>query len=322
MKKSFRHLMLASAAIISISLNLSPVFAGNIIPLPGSRFFPEGIAADSRGGFYVGSLTEGRIVYLEPKSHKVKPFVAAGTNGLVTVVGIYVNAKEDLLYVCSSDPGFGNLTGSAKPALLAFRTADGSPAGRFELPEGGFCNDIAELDDGTILATDSFNPRIYAVRPGSNKLSTWLEDDVFKGKGFQLNGITSLSGDVFVVRYATGTLYRIAVNADGYAGKITEITLNRPLKGPDGLKVLNAGTHELLVVEGGGLSAGSRGLLSKVKIQGTNGTVSTIADNLNVPTTASIRNGTAYVVEGQLDHLFDKSAGAPDPFQIVRIPVR
>ena len=88
------------------------------------------------------------------------------------------------------------------------------------------------------------------------------------------------------------------------------------------MKVLNAGTQELLVVEGGGLSAGSRGLLSKIKIQGTNGTVSTIADNLNVPTTASIRDGVAYVVEGQLDHLFDKSAGAPDPFQIVRIPVR
>jgi sugar lactone lactonase YvrE len=155
--------------------------------------FPEGVAVDRAGGLYVSSLMQGSILYLEPESHTPRTFAAPGSNGLVTVVGLHVASDEKLLYACSSDPGYGKLTRSAKPAVTAFRLTDGAPAGRFELPAGGFCNDITEFSNGTILATDSFKPRIYSILKGSNQIGVWFEDKRFEGEGFNLNGIVATS---------------------------------------------------------------------------------------------------------------------------------
>lgn len=275
---------------------------------------------DRAGGLYVGSLVQGSILHIAPGSRAVRTFAAPGSNGLVTVVGLHVTSDDQLLYACSSDPGFGKLTKTAKPALTAFRLADGAPAGRYELPAGGFCNDITELSDGTILATDSFTPRIYSVTKGSKQLKVWFEDRQFEGEGFNLNGIAATSGNVYVLRYNTGSLYRIAIKADGSAGEIHEVVLNRKLRGPDGLVAVNA--KELIVVEGGGLTAGARGALTRIKLDGDTGATEMIADDLRVPTTAVVRNNTAYVVEGQLDTLFDPKAGPPHPFRILPIRTR
>lgn len=73
------------------------------------------------------------------------------------------------------------------------------------------------------------------------------------------------------------------------------------------------------MVEGGGLKAGARGALTCIRLDGEGGTTQVIADDLRVPTTAVVVNDTAYVVEGQLDHLFDRSAGPADGFRALPI---
>lgn len=303
-------------AALSAALLAGPALADTAIVLPDQGFAPEGIAADSDGALYTGSLTQGRIVKIAPESGTVTDFAAPGANGMVSVVGLHV--ADDLVYACSSDPGASALTGTAAPALVAFDRKSGAAAGRFELPEGGgFCNDIAEMPDGTILATDSFAPRIYALRPGAGHLEVWLEDARFAGEGFNLNGIAHDAGAVLVLRYNTGTLHRIEVAADGRAGAVSDIALPAPLRGPDGLTALGGG--RFLVVEGGGLNAGARGALTGIRLDGATATVETIAADLDVPTTAAVVGGTAYVVEGQLDHLFDPSAGPASPYRILAI---
>ena len=306
----------AFAAAVIAGLMAGATQAQTPISLPDAGFAPEGIATDSDGNLYTGSITQGRIVKIAPGTRSVSDFAASGANGMVSVIGLHVSG--DLVYACSSDPGASALAGTAAPALVAFDRRTGAPAGRFELPEGGaFCNDIAETADGTILATDSFAPRIYALRPGSDHLEVWLDDPRFAGEGFNLNGIAYDAGSVFVVRYNTGSLHRIAVNADGSAGEVSEVPLPAPIKGPDGLVALGGG--RFLVVEGGGLKAGARGALLGVRLTGGIATVKTIASDLNVPTTAVVVGHTAYVVEGQLDHLFDPSAGPADPYRILAI---
>ncbi|MDP1737665.1 MAG: hypothetical protein Q8L23_09515 [Caulobacter sp.] len=303
-------------AALSAAVLAGEALADPAITLPDHGFAPEGIAVDGDGALYTGSLTQGRIVKITPASGEVTDFVAPGANGLVSVVGLHV--AGDLLYACSSDPGVSALKGAAAPALVVFDRRSGAAAGRFELPEGGaFCNDIAELPDGTILATDSFAPRIYALRPGSERLDIWLEDTRFVGEGFNLNGIAHDAGAVYVVRYNTGTLHRIEVAADGAAGAVSEIVLPAPLRGPDGLTALGDG--RFLVVEGGGLNAGARGALTGIRLDGATATVETIAADLDVPTAAVVVGGTAYVVEGQLDHLFDPGAGPASPYRILAI---
>ena len=312
MTLSLKPLMIAGALATALP---SLAMADGTISLPDAAFAPEGISHDAAGNLYVGSLTQGRIVKISPAG-TVSEFAPAGANGLVTVVGLHV--EGDQTYACSSDPGIGVLTGTAAPALVAFDTATGAPTGHFPLPEGGmFCNDITALPDGTILATDSFVPRIYALRPGADQLEVWLDDSRFVGEGFNLNGIAYDDGAVFVARYNTGTLHQIAVDADGQAGQITDLQMSADIHGADGLTAL--GHRRFLIVEGGGLHAGARGALLGATVSGGTVTLDTIADDLNVPTTATVIGDTAYVVEGQLDHLFDPTAGSADPYRILAI---
>jgi len=313
MTLSLKPLLLAGALAATLPA-LAMADAG--ITLPDAAFAPEGISHDTSGTLYVGSLTQGRIVKISAKTEDVTEFAAAGANGLVTVVGLHV--EGDQTFACSSDPGIGALTGTAAPALVAFNTETGAPAGRYPLPEGGmFCNDIAALPDGTILATDSFVPRIYALKPGADQLEIWLDDSRFVGEGFNLNGIAYDNGAVFVARYNTGTLHQIDVGADGQAGQITDLKMSAEIHGADGLTALGDG--RFLIVEGGGLYAGARGALWGATVFDGEAKLEAIAEDLNVPTTATVIGETAYVVEGQLDHLFDPDAGSPDPYRILAI---
>lgn len=261
-----------------------------------------------------GTLEQHQIVRINSDSRQVEDFVPPGANGMVSTIGLH--AAADRLYACSSGPGASVRTKSAPSALLAFDRATGANAGRYELPNGGaFCNDITELPDGTILATDSFVPRIYALRPGSKALTVWFESDKFAGEGFNLNGIAYDDGAIYVLRYQTGTLHRIAVKADGTAGEVADIALPQPATGADGLTALGSG--RFLIVPGGGLTAGSRGALLGVKVKDEAATMDVIASDLNVPTTVAVKGKAAYVVEGQLDHLFDPATGSADRYRIL-----
>jgi hypothetical protein len=295
---------------------LSPMIGSADIALPDPAFAPEGISADAEGNLYVGSLLQGRLVKINGRTHDVTDFVAAGVNGMVTIVGVHV--AGEIVYACSSDPGLGELTGTAAPAIVAFDVKTGEPIGRYELPDGGiFCNDITALPDGTLLATDSFVPRIYVLKPGADALEIWFEDDQFTGEGFNLNGIAYDDGNVYVAKYNAGTLHSIPVGADGTAGEATQITLPNAVHGADGLNALGGG--RFLLVEGGGLTDGVRGSLIGLTLKDGVATLDTIAPDLNVPTTATVVDGVAYVVEGQLDNLFDPTAGEPDLFKILEI---
>lgn len=313
MTLSLKPLLLAGALAATLP---ALAMADATISLPDAGFAPEGISHDTSGNLYVGSLTQGRIAKISLKTGEITEFAPAGANGLVTVVGVHV--EGDQTFACSSDPGIGALTGTSAPALVAFDTDTGAPSGRYPLPKGGmFCNDIAALPDGTILVTDSFVPRIYALKPGADQLEVWLDDSRFAGEGFNLNGIAYDDGAVFVARYNTGTLHQIDLGPHGEAGTITDLKMSAEIHGADGLTAL--GGRRFLIIEGGGLHAGARGALLGATVSEGAVTLSTIADDLNVPTTATVIGKTAYVVEGQLDHLFDPSAGPADPYRILAI---
>lgn len=279
------------------------------IPVPG--LFPEAVERVGTD-FVVTSLKTGSLTRISPDG-TATPFVAPGVNGLVSAIGLRADPARDLLYVCSSDPGVSKLTGSAAPALTAFRISTAVPAGRWELPGGGFCNDMIVDADGTVLVTDSFNPRVLALPPGATALTEILRDPVFKGEGFALNGIArTADGSLWVVKYDDGRLFRLA---PGTATPITEIKLSRTLGLPDGLYAGSG--NSLIVVEG-------EGRLSRIDVSGTTGTVTTLRKDLSMPTTALVENGTAWVLEAQLDYLFDPSLSgkSPGPFRLVPVSLK
>jgi len=313
-KTHFKQLGIAAMLIGSIFATAETSSATEQATLPGRMLFPEGVAVDKQGGLYVGSLTKGRILYLEPGSHKASVFIRDGSNGLMSVAGMVVSSDGGTLYACNSDLGVSDFKGASRPGLVSFDIKSGSFGGRWEFPDGGLCNDLALTPDGTLLMTDSFKPRILALKPHAKSLSLWSKDArFFTEKGFNLNGITWNRQGVFVVKYNTNELFRIVMKQDGSAGSVDQITLSRPLGGPDGIKTLASG--KLLVVEG------KTGTLATIRVDKLNGKVRTVGKGLNVPTTAAVFGNTAYVVEGQLDHLPFPGAkvGLPDAFMLKAI---
>ena len=233
------------------------------------------------------------------------------TYGLLNTVGLLADEARGTLWACSSDSGG---TGTSPPGLKAFDLATGEPAGSFDFPGGGFCNDIAIDADGNVYATDSFAPRILTLPAGGDALEIWLEDERFGGKGFNLNGIEVDGDDLYTVKSNTGQLFQIPIGKDGSAGKAVEVPLDRALQTPDGLRLEASGS--LIVVEG-------VGQLTRITLGGSVPELTVVRDGLDGPTTATLVGDSAWVVEGQLVHLIDPKSGSPDlPFKVVRVPLR
>ena len=79
----------------------------------GHRYVPEGVTSAADGTAFVGSLFEGCIMRAPAGARRMAPFVEAGANGLVSVLGLWADEVRQTLWACSSDAGNGRLTGRA-----------------------------------------------------------------------------------------------------------------------------------------------------------------------------------------------------------------
>lgn len=323
MNRLFRSFGAACAAILFLAASAMPGLAAapGAISLPDG-FFPEGVAADAGGALYVGSLSRGAILRVPKGAAEAEPFIAPGTNGLVSVIGLLADPERNVLWACSSDPGVGDLKGSSVPSLAAFRLSDGAPLKSFPLGRGAFCNDMALAPDGAVHVTDSFNPVIRRASLREGRMEVWLENPRFVGAPpvsvglgdpFNLNGATfGPDGALYAVKTNTGELFRIAVDRAGNPVSVEEVALPRPLEGPDGLKTLPDGA--LLVVEGADR-------LTRIDLAATPVRLDTVAKGFDFATTSVLTEDGAWVVEGQLDKLFlpEKARDAPKPFKLTRV---
>ena len=203
------------------------------------NFFPEGITISENGDIYIGSLKENKIVKFSNGKKDFEEFIPSESNNLLSVIGILADDRNKALWACSSNPGVTNYP-SENPvtSLKVFDLITGNPLGSYELPNGGFCNDIAKDSKDNIYITDSFNPRILRLNKSKGRLETWFENDSFKGEGFNLNGITFMDNHIYTVKMNSGELFKIKVKENGAPSNFSKITLPRPLNAPDGIKLL------------------------------------------------------------------------------------
>ncbi|MEM9490567.1 MAG: hypothetical protein AAGC55_15575 [Myxococcota bacterium] len=288
--------------------------------LPGDALFPEGIAVADDGTFYVGSLAEGSVIRLQAGETEPDVFVATGepgTRDIGAAVGMIVDEDMQVLWVCDAgDMGMGLVPS----VIVGFALADGSVAARHTLPdEIGLCNDLTLDGAGNLYASDSFNPRLIRVPAGlrmqDNSAEVWAtRDDWAVAPGqFGLNGLDVVGSVLYAGHTQNRAVYSVPIEAgDGAAGEIAEITLDSRPDGIDGMKV--AGDGSLLLVDGFGDN------ISRVELDGSGGgTLSVIVPDLDGPTTFAFHGDSAWIVEGQLPHLFDPELGPPNlPFKVIR----
>lgn len=304
------------------------------IQLPGINFFPEGIARDNNGNFYVGSVTTGQVIKagLLGDNLRAQDFATGQLAG--GAIGMEFDADLGVLWVCDSNP-----TSPTASSLVGFDVGDGSsPAVTHALPtaaSGIFCNDIALDDANNVYFTDSLAGRIFRI-PEGNRLdidsaTEWIADDALAGidadAAFGANGIVHLGGFIYALNYAKGTLLQIAIGTGGDAGEVKEVALSDgtnaySIAGGDGLKVLNS--TSLIVVEN---LANKLTLIDLADVATTpTGTVKPLATRLDVPTTVELvldppGQESAFVVESQFDHLLAPDTAGPPalPFGVVEI---
>lgn len=288
------------------------------IVIPGDRYFPEGVTVTANGTFFVGSLYEGCIMRAKSGSGQMEPFIEAGANGLVSVLGLWADEKRNTLWACSSDFGNGKLTGSAPVGVKAFELDSGAPKGSYDLPGGGFVNDLTFDSQGNLYVTDSWAPRIMVLKADETEMEEWIHDPQLGVEQWSLNGIDYdvRENAIYTVNQLAGILFRIAIKADGSAGEVTKISTSQELRRPDGLKV--TGPDTLVTAESGA------GGVARISIDGDTAQVTRIEAGLDVVTTFAYYQGSAWVVEGQSDHFWDPDNAGPDadpPFRIVEVNV-
>lgn len=199
--------------------------------------YPEGLEYDGKNSRYlVTSLREG-IVGTVTLDGTYTLF--ASDNNLVSAIGIRVDSERDRFMVCNSDPGVSVHTNAGTQAKLAglgvFRLSTGKLMKYVDLGKlsdgNHFCNDIAIDGKGITYVTDSYSPIIYKVDAGFNA-SILLNNDRFKGEGFNLNGIVHKDDFLIVAKYNEGILFKIPVMEPE---KFTQITISEVFPGADGL---------------------------------------------------------------------------------------
>lgn len=141
---------------------------------------PEGIAHDPvSGDFFVSSLHHRKVVRVNPGG-TVSDFVAEGSDGIMSTLGMKVDAKRRLLWVIAAAVpemrGFDETQGG-RSGVFVYDLGSGRMTSRYTvgLPEQpSLLNDVVLLTDGSALITDTARGSIMRAVPGTTALETWL----------------------------------------------------------------------------------------------------------------------------------------------------
>lgn len=190
----------------------------------------------------------------------------------------------------------------APSALAAFDLQSGALKQRYPLPTANaFCNDIAIGSDGAAYVTDSRNMEIDRLEKGGHQLQTWAGHGGFGPANGFIDGISVVANRVFDNTLNTGKIFAVSIQADGKAGSISEVKLDRTIDRPDGMR--SFGKDSILLVGSGGA-----GRLSRLRIAGDSGQLTTVKEAFpDGPVSVTVVGTTGYVLEGQLKSLFTPS---------------
>ena len=307
---------LALAGVLSLTLAAAAQAAPDRISIPGEHTFPESITSTSDGALYIGSLGDGVVLRVPPGSATAEPFLPKADGGM-SVLGVLADEGSGTLWVCHSDLAVFGETGGKAATLQAYDLRSGSHKASYPFPGGtGFCNDLVVAADGGLFVTDTLNPRILRLDKGAKSLSVWLENPVFGKGGPHLDGIAfGGDGSLYVDTYQErAKLFRVGVTPGGGPGEVKEMGTSRPLSYADAIRQLNGDT--LLMIEGAGR-------LDRVTIDGDKAEVTPLKDGFKLPVSVTVVGRTAWVLEGQLNYLFDPAMKGkkPAPFEALAVPL-
>ncbi|WP_082434208.1 SMP-30/gluconolactonase/LRE family protein [Devosia sp. A16] len=291
-----RALLMGGLALAAMA---SAAVAADKVQIGDKNVFPESITSTADGTLIAGSIGTGEIFRAAPGTATAGSWIAAQTDGPTAVLGVFADEANGTLWACYSDLAMFGGAGGKPSVLRSFDLATGAVKASIPLGEGTFCNDIATTADGTAYAADTAGGQLFRVKPGADTAEPFFKDAALAsldGLSFGPDGALYLNG------VQTNKLFRLAMNADGTPGALTELTLSQPIKGPDGMRFGEDGV--LYLAENGAAQ------VSAVTFEGDNAIVKVVeAGGWDMPTAVTKVGDTLWVLEAKLSKL----GGTEDP---------
>jgi hypothetical protein len=224
--------------------------AGGALPvLPDSTLLIEDVAFDPRSAtWYLSSVHQRRVLAIGPDG-VLRDFVPAAGDGLWAAFAMALDTARNRLWVATAATPEGLNTPRSelgRTAVLGFDLTTGSLAERHELPRDSTARalaDIALMEDGSLVVSDSRGGGLYALHPGKQGLDLIVPRGTFRSPQGPA-GIPG-TGDVLVADYSRGIA---RVTRKTGAVRWLEGPEGFVLKGIDGIQLRG---HSLIVVQNG-----------------------------------------------------------------------
>ena len=224
------------AAKVSILIDLDPNSADQTVIV-------ETVTAGADGLLYVCDRVSGNVIRIDPKDPKL---VVVGRIEAREIDGKKVRADSSGLVF--SREGDLYLTSGAFREIVRIKKADLNPAkpGKAETFATGTegANGIAFDKNGILYVSGGRNGKIYRIGKSGGTAEDWAQIELFTrtlpdGKTQQAIPANGLVFDkkgetLYVADTARGAIWKVAVGADGKAGKPTLVAQSPLLEGADG----------------------------------------------------------------------------------------
>jgi hypothetical protein len=231
---------------------------------------PESITIAPSGDLILGSAGGPKIYRAKKGSEKAEVFIDVSADGGGTFLGVLADSSTSTLWACQIYP---TPPGSPpRSALRGFDLKTGAAKFRWELPgEKNLCNDFVVGPDKALYISDTVGAKIWRLKPGTTAPEMFSDDRTLYG----IDGITFIGDSLYENNVIFNKLYRVPMDASGNAGKPVDIWMDKPVKGPDGMRAANG---KLFLTENGA------GKIDMVTVNGDAASITVLQEGLATPT--------------------------------------
>ena len=274
-----------AACILSIASFVQAASAAEIL-IADTKSQPESLTMAPGGALIVGSASSPFVYKVRPGSSTAEKFIDASAEGPGTFfLGVLTDASSNTLWTCQLTPVPNTTPAQRHTTLRSYDLSTGAAKLRWNLPgDNTTCNDFAIGPDKALYITYTATGRIYRLAAGASAAELYLEHRVRMG----VDGITFLNGVLYVNNVVFNKLYRIPVDDSGKPGQPVDISMDQPVKGPDGMRAANG---KLFVAENGS------GLVASMTINGDKASVTVLKEGLQTPTGIEPAGDTLWFTE-------------------------
>ena len=248
---------------------IAPIANAATVSVP-EKSQPESITVAPNGDLILGSASSPKIYRAKKGADQAVVFVDVSNDGAGSFLGVLADAPTNTLWACqifTTPPG-----SPPRSALRSFDLKTGAAKFRWELPgDKNLCNDFVVGPDKALYISDTIGAKIWRLKPGSAAPEMFSDDRSLYG----IDGITFIGDTLYENNVIFNKLYRVPMDAGGKAGKPVDIWMDKPVKGPDGMRAANG---KLYLTENGA------GKVDMVTVNGDTASITVLQEGLATPT--------------------------------------